>query len=164
MFLGLLQALAISFEYLTKNKKQAIFSRMPAFFARWTNRLITYIFYAMTLVFFFSPDLEASFYFFKKISSLNFSSPIFPELISREWIILNYVNIISYFVAFGLMVLFLTHEMISIDMIRLHEKLNVLWNNNKMTSRTLRFCLYYTGILLLFYFGEMQTEFVYFQF
>jgi len=64
MFLGLLQAIAIYYEFVTKKWRTALFSKLPSLYSRWIGRLLTYLFYSISLVFFYAPDLHASFSFF----------------------------------------------------------------------------------------------------
>ena len=45
MLLGFLQAFAIYYEYQTKRRRAAIFSRLPEITRKWTGRFFTYCFY-----------------------------------------------------------------------------------------------------------------------
>jgi len=164
MVLGLLQAVAIIFEFITRNHKQILLSKLSNSYSKWIGRIVTYLFYGVSLVFFFSPNLETSILFFRKINLLNIQPSLIFNLIDKEWWTLNYVDFISYFISIGLIIIFMTIEMISIDMKIRYEKLLLLWNGNKYRSQLLRFFIYYLGIFLVFYFGTMQKEFVYFQF
>jgi alginate O-acetyltransferase complex protein AlgI len=157
MVLGLLQALAINFEFFTKKKRQEFFSKIPAFWGKWIGRLITYLFYGVSLVFFFSPDLKTTLLYFGRLKYVNISFPITtaPIIIADK---------ISFFTAFGIMIILLSLEMISCDMKDKYEKIINLWNGDKIKLQFLRFVFYYLIVLLIFYFGGMQTEFVYFQF
>ena len=91
MFLGLLQALAIYFEFLTKKWRAKVFLRIPGFWRRWLGRLVTYFFYSISLVFFFSPDLRSGFLFLINLpfSSMHLSVDIFqwPYIIIMVFII-----------------------------------------------------------------------------
>lgn len=164
MVLGFLQALAISFEFYTKSKRQVLFSKIPIAFTKWTGRIVTYLFYGVSLVFFFSPNLKAALSYFGKLKSINICLPILCRPITKDFIVNNYLNIFSYFIAFGILFMFLVIEMLSCDIKNKYEKIDILWNGNKNKSQVLRFVTYYFAILLLFFFGGMQTEFVYFQF
>jgi alginate O-acetyltransferase complex protein AlgI len=157
MVLGLLQALAINFEFFTKRKRQYFFSKIPAFWGKWIGRLITYLFYGVSLVFFFSPDLKTSLLYFGRLKFINISFPIStaPIIIADK---------ITFFSAFGILIILLIMEMISCDMISKYKKAGILWDSNKIKFQFLRFVIYYVVLLLIFYFGGMQTEFVYFQF
>jgi D-alanyl-lipoteichoic acid acyltransferase DltB (MBOAT superfamily) len=157
MVLGLLQALAINFEFFTKRKRQDFFSKIPAFWGKWMGRLVTYLFYGVSLIFFFSPDLKTTLLYFDRLRCINISFPITtaPIIIADK---------ITFFAAVGIMIILLIIEMISCDMKEKYEKIEVLWNSNRIKLQFLRFAIYYILLLLIFYFGGMQTEFVYFQF
>jgi alginate O-acetyltransferase complex protein AlgI len=153
----LLQALAINFEFFTRRKRHDFFSMIPVFLGKWIGRLITYIFYGVSLVFFFSPDLRTTFLYFDRLKRVNFSFPIStaPVIIADK---------ITFFTSFGILIILLIMELISCDMKNEYEKIEILWNSNKVKFQFLRFAIYYLLLLLIFYFGGMQTEFVYFQF
>jgi len=128
------------------------------------GRLVTYMFYGLSLVFFFSPDLNTSLLFFKKLKSINICLPVICRPIAKDVLVDNYVDIVSYIFAFGIMVIFLIIELVSCDRKDKFEKVLLLWNSDKSSSQVIRFVVYYIGILFIFYFGGNQTEFIYFQF
>lgn len=157
MFLGLLQAMAINFEFFTKRTRQNLFSKIPAFWGKWIGRLITYLFYGISLVFFFSPDLETTLSYFERMKYINslFLFITTPIIIADK---------ISFFVAFGILIIMLIMEMISCDLKDKYEKFETLWFSSRRKFKFLRFSFYYVELLLIFYFGGLQTAFVYFQF
>ena len=157
MILGFLQAVAISYEFYTKRGRQIIFSKIPEFWGKWIGRLSTYLFYGVSLVFFFSPDVGAVLSFFKRMTDIKISLPITlsPVIIADK---------ISFFIAVGILILLMLAELISVDHRRGFEKMNIFWSKEKISYRFLRFGVYYAVLLLIFYFEGMQTEFVYFQF
>ncbi len=60
MFLGLLQALAIIYEFYTKRARMKFFSCWPGGLRLHFARLVTFLFYGFSLTFFFSPDMETT--------------------------------------------------------------------------------------------------------
>jgi alginate O-acetyltransferase complex protein AlgI len=159
MVLGFLQALAINFEYFTKRKRQAIFSKIPALLGKWIGRIVTYIFYGASLVFFFSPNLKSTLQYFDRLKILNITLPISRTLISD-----HRVEIFSYSIAFVILIIFLIIEWISCDMKNKYEKIEILWTGTQFKFQFLRFVIYYLALLLMLFFGGMQTEFIYLQF
>lgn len=159
IILGMFQALAINFEFFTKRKRQLIFSKISVSIRKWIGRLITYLFYGVSLVFFFSPDLKTALLYFNSMQFMNTSLPN-----TRTTIFNNYMDIIPFYTSFGILIILLIMEMRSCDMKNSHEKMVSLWNSNKIKFQFLRFIIYYLAILIIFYFGENQAEFIYFQF
>jgi len=62
------------------------------------------------------------------------------------------------------MIGFLFMELLSVDHDRIYQRIDNLWKSNKTRVMLLRYSIYYFAIALVFYFGGMQSEFVYFQF
>ena len=159
MVLGLLQALAINFEFFTKRKRQIYFSKIPVFLGKWIGRIVTYLFYGASLVFFFSPDLKTTLQYFDRLQWMNISMPITRTQLSDYR-----VEIFSYSIAFVILIILLILEMISCDMKNKYEKIEILWVSNNLKFQFLRFVIYYVALLLMLFFGGMQTEFIYLQF
>lgn len=90
MMLGLLQALAVSFEYLTKSTRIKFFSKIPGSFRIWAGRILTYLFFGLSLVLFFSPDVFAAKNYYSRLTDLNLSlsiNPGFNLLLSSSFMI-----------------------------------------------------------------------------
>jgi alginate O-acetyltransferase complex protein AlgI len=132
MVLGLLQALAIYYEFLTKKKRTVLFSKLPNFIRIWTGRVITYCFYGISLVFFFSPDLSTAFKFFSRIKDLsdNFKGSYISEPL-----------------LFGLFfaLLFMIYETVQNDSITFYARLQNYWTNH----RFFRVIVYFLATTLL---------------
>jgi D-alanyl-lipoteichoic acid acyltransferase DltB (MBOAT superfamily) len=164
MILGTLQALAIAFEYFTKRKRQAVYSVIPDTVRKWIGRIFIYLFYSVSLVFFFSPDLATSLSFFDKLGPVKLSLPITFSPITKGSLINDYMNIISSTFSYGVLIVFMIIEAISCDRKVLFEKMGELWTSNRKGLRTVRYIFYYVCLLLIFYYGGVQTNFIYFQF
>ena len=152
MVLGFIQAIAIYFEFVTKKERALIFSKFTQGIRKWTGRGITYFFYGISLIFFFSSDLSSS---IKFLSGLLRFGPIVEIGISDK---------IAIFAAFGLLLLLLFLEVLNSDNAYLYNKIKNIWTSRRPIYKLVRFSIYYFIIVIIFYFGGMQTEFIYFQF
>lgn len=132
MFLGLVQALAINYEFFTKKTRTSIFSKMPYFIRVWAGRSFTYIFFGLSLVFFFSPNLGSSFRFFSKMIDLE--SALNPE---------KFGMVLFLTMCFALIILFF--ETLANDYIQPLSKVEKYWNKHKM----LRLGVYFIAIFLI---------------
>ncbi len=71
MLLGFLQAVAINYEFFTRKIRYDIFSKLPVKTGLNIGRIITYLFYGISLVFFFSPNLGKMIDFFSGLSEFS---------------------------------------------------------------------------------------------
>lgn len=151
MILGLLQAAAINFEFFTKGYRLRLFSKVPTFFRIWTGRLMTYLFYCGSLVFFFSPDLDSALDFFARLLMIRGSIPA---------AILNSVPIQS--LVFIMLFLFL--ELIENDFKNISDILNSTWFSPNKCIKVFRWIIYYYALLTIFVLGNQAQQFIYFKF
>jgi len=151
MFLGLLQALAVNYEFFTRKWRYRFFSKWPKFFKVWFGRIVTYLFYGISLIFFFSPDLGSAFRFFTGMSGLNLSivSVIYHE-IPLSAIVLSIV----YFV----------YELLEEDYKDFFNKLNDFWYRDRRWNRAMRWTLYAGILSMLFVLSNQVQQFIYAQF
>ncbi len=152
MMLGCVQAVAIIYEFLTKKWRVRLFSKIPGYFSIWLARIFTFLFYGGSLVFFFSPNLKTAFKFFGKLKYFNISSNL---KIEDKRILLFTLGIIA---------ILLILEVLFNDKQDTYIKIQHIWNRDDKKFRILRYLIYYILILFIFYFGKIQTEFIYFQF
>lgn len=164
MVLGTLQAMAIAFEFFTKRQRHIIFSALPESFSKWTGRVITYFFYSVSLVFFFSPDISSALLFFNKLVTGNICLPFICNSITKEMVMKDYVSLVSFTVSFGVMILFLYFELISYDRKKTYNKMEELWSSDRKGTKIWRYILYYLSITFIFFYGGVRTDFIYFQF
>lgn len=150
--LGLLQATAIYFEYSTKSKRVVFFAKIPELMGKWMGRFMTYLFYGISLVFFFSPDLNAALKYFGRLRYLDL--PLRIDTSDRRSLILSCIFV----------VIILLLEYLSVDKIKTYIKLNMIWNCEKNGYKILRYGLYYIILLMIIYFSGVGTEFIYFKF
>jgi D-alanyl-lipoteichoic acid acyltransferase DltB (MBOAT superfamily) len=152
MLLGFLQALAIYYEFSTKKLRVRAFSKLPEVLRVWLGRLFTYLFYGTSLVFFFAPNMNAVFSFFRKL-------PMFgdrlPDGLIREEIL--YLVLIFVFVILLL-------EVIKNDFNGIFKKIESSWLSKNTTNRIFRWIVYCILIAIIIVFNSNVQQFIYFQF
>lgn len=151
MFLGLLQALAVYYEFRTKRWRIKIFSKLPAFYAKWLGRISTYLFYSFSLIFFFTPNLRTAFQF---IARLPQSGGALPEDMTDP----------KFMVVVVFILLVMIVEIIQEDFSKAGKKLELSWNGQKWINVGFRWMVYYIMLILLMMFNTQNMEFVYVQF
>lgn len=147
MVLGFLQALAINYEFFTKNVRGRIFKKMPVLLRVWSGRLFTYLFFSISLVFFFSPDMSAAFNFFGRLNNNGLS---FHQCMAMRLLILTFIYVA--------IMLFL--EVLEIDYMTGYQRLIRFWKSHKQV----RIAVYYIIIFHIVYFFGEETEFIYSRF
>lgn len=151
MVLGLIQALALIYEFFTKKIRVKLFSGVPGQLRVWIGRVITYLFYGVSLVFFFSPDLDSAFGYFIDLFNVN-----------NSFFAVAYVNIpLS---AYAFMIVFMLYELVSNDYPDSFKKLDGIWSGEKMVKRLTRWVLYSLMLSILFVLGNDVQKFIYAQF
>lgn len=151
MLLGVLQALAILYEFFTKKWRTRLFSKFPAYLKVWLGRIFTYLFYATSLVFFFAPDIHSVSSFFSKISIVNWTTQVD---IRREIFIL-----VTIFMG-GLLFI----EILKNDFLNIYNKMEYIWLNNDKKHQIFRWAIYFLIITVVIVFKNDVQQFIYFQF
>ncbi len=148
LIVGLLQAFAISFEYLTRKQRYNFFQHFNPSFSKYFGRFITYLFYSVTLVFFYSPEFSDALLFFNKI-------------FSTDGLIFNwhmfFGSKVKLFLIPLLIVIYMSCEALQENNIELKT---FFYNSHYLV----RFSFYYLLIYLIIWYGGTQQEFIYFQF
>jgi D-alanyl-lipoteichoic acid acyltransferase DltB (MBOAT superfamily) len=146
--LGLLQAIAISYEFYTKPLRLRIASRLPKQFVVTISRLMTFLFFCLSLVFFNSHSIQDAWYFITHLfsglkfqlegydfiyekSKFFFALAMFSILFILEYFQETGVNVMDYFMS---------------------------------KPRYFRWAGYYLILILIFYFSGTEKSFVYLQF
>jgi len=148
IFLGILQGIAISYEFYSKRKRLQIASKLPPKFVVVTSRLITFLFFCFTLIFFNSQSIQDSWYFITHFfSNLKFQLTGYDFIYEKGKFVMalgvfSLIIILEYFQEKGKDVLgyFLS------------KPLYVRWIG------------YYTLILFIYYYSGGEETFVYLQF
>ena len=151
MLLGVLQAAAIIYEFLTKRMRTSLFSLLPNYLSIWISRLVTYFFYCISLVFFFAPSLDKVGLFFKEITSNK-------VLLSLEGISTKPFMLIIYIP----LILFI--ERLAEDYTLVNSKIIRFWESSNRSSQYFRWTVYSLIITILFVAGLKDQQFVYVNF
>jgi D-alanyl-lipoteichoic acid acyltransferase DltB (MBOAT superfamily) len=146
--LGLLQGIAISYEFYTKKQRLMIAAKLPPKLAVRISRLIVFVFFCFTLVFFNAQSLSDSWYFI---------THLFTDL---QWQVSGHKFIFEggNFIFALIMFLFLF-------IAEIYEEKGVsLIGYFLSRPRYLRWAGYYLLIVMIFYFTGGEDTFVYLQF
>ncbi|MBN2165346.1 MAG: MBOAT family protein [Marinilabiliaceae bacterium] len=154
MALGFLQALAIIYEYFTKRWRARFFSYFPMGIKVWLGRLLTYLFYAISLVFFFSPDVNTTMSVFSRII-------VYDESIFNQLIGLISVTSLSVFV-FMFIMLFV--ELLEEDYSNIYKKIKIFWDGQQKRNMLFRWSVYSIVLTIIFVLGNNVQQFIYSQF
>jgi len=151
MLLGIMQALAIYYEFSTKKWRNRVFSKMPKAPRILMGRILTYLFYGISLVFFFAPDLNSAFLFFSKLFPL------------EGYIPMGIRNEIYLLVMFFVVVL-MTFEIIRNDFGKAFTRIEAFWLGKQSWNTIFRWALYILVITIVIIFNKDVQQFIYFQF
>ena len=150
MVLGLMQALAINYEFFTKRVRYKIFAQIPEQPGKWIGRFFTFLFYGVSLVFFFSPDLQSVGVYLSKLTDIG--GPIMFGPLSRA----PYAAFLYIFVVMSL-------EFLKNDRKVTFERLERYWNQDNLKLRILRWSVYSLMIIIILGIGQAE-QFVYINF
>jgi len=145
---GLLQGIAISYEFATKRKRMQIASRLPQGLVTFVSRTLTYLFFSLTLVFFNSQNIHDAFYFLSHIFS------DFRFNLSGNKLIFDSASFFVAIVAFGVIYIKETLQEMKVDVPSYFYGL----------PRGLRWTGYYLMMAAVFYYSGAGDAFVYLQF
>ena len=130
-----------------KNKIKAIF-RLPSFVNIWFSRLITYLFYCISLVFFFAPDPKSAYTLLSRLTSFDGPSP-FTDLSLKPFEVVIYIP------------LFLFLELMKNDYPNPFNKLEKFWLDDHNRSRIFRWVVYSIVITVIYIAGFKSQQFIY---
>jgi alginate O-acetyltransferase complex protein AlgI len=153
MILGLIQSLAIIYEFFTKKWRLSLFTRVSPVFKMWFGRIITYLFYGGSLVFFFSPNLNTALFFFQKAFEFNGSVGL---------LMIGFLKEISLSVLFA--GIFLVFEYLITDKPQVYDQLENLWLGTSRKKKLVRWVIYYLLLTIIFVLHSEVQQFIYFQF
>lgn len=146
--LGLLQGIAISYEFYTKKQRLRIAAKLPPKLSVALSRLLVFIFFCFTLVFFNAHSLADAWYFI---------THLFTDLrwqVSGHKFIFEPVNFILALILFLLLFVIEIYQEKSVDAGKYFLG----------KPRLLRWAGYYVLIMVIFYFSGGEDSFVYLQF
>jgi len=153
MILGLLQALAINYEFFTKRIRVYLFSKVPDYLGKWIGRLFTYLFYSISMVFFFSPDFSAVLIYFTKLTELG-GSMILEPMSRQPYSVIIFIPVV------------LILEFMKNDYQDRYRKLEEFWLRDNIWNRILRWTTYSLIIVfvLLYAVNKEVEQFIYINF
>jgi D-alanyl-lipoteichoic acid acyltransferase DltB (MBOAT superfamily) len=151
MLLGLLQVLALNYEFLTRKLRYQFFSRLPSMLRVWLGRISTYLFYCVSMMFFFAPDLHSVGLFFSKLMH---SQGTF----SLDNISLKPFSLIIYIPIFFFV------ELLQNDFSAFYAKIEKFWYAETISSRAIRWSAYSIAVTIIFVAGLHAVQFVYVNF
>jgi len=151
MLLGFLQAIAIYYEFSTKRWRIRVFSKLPDALRKWMGRICTYVFYAISLTFFFAPDVHSVFAIFSRIPDFSGFAPGGMN-----------TGIFYLVMIFALIILIL--EVFKEDFTKTYDRIEATWYRAAILSRVLRWIFYLAAIAMVIVFNNEVQEFIYFQF
>jgi alginate O-acetyltransferase complex protein AlgI len=147
IILGLLQGIAINYEFFSKKVRLKIAARIPKGLVKYSSYTLTYLFFCLTLIFFNAPKISDVGYFF---------SNMFVN------IDLSSVNAV-FLTRFDEIIIMLSILLLIVVEIR-QELGNDIFVEINSWPKFLRFGLYYVICVFIIYFGSPVKEFVYMQF
>ncbi len=149
VILGILQGIAINYEFFTKRTRKKIGAKIPEFWNKFLSRIITFTFMSFSLIFFFSPNMKKATYFVSHLFDFKHSK-LFGNNLG-----LDHHNILIFLIAFFSLMLI---EALGERGINLSVKIS-----NK--PFWLRWSLYYGIVLVIFLYSYFATSnFIYVRF
>lgn len=146
--LGLLQGVAISYEFYTKKTRLKIANKLPSKFIVAFSRIITFVFFSFSLIFFNAHSIQDAWYFV---------SHLFDDI---EFKLKGYdfiYNKVPFVIAFTTFLIILLLEY-------LQENRKATLNIFLTKPIWIRWTGYYFLIILVYYFSGNQDTFIYLQF
>lgn len=148
LIVGLLQAFAISFEFLTRKQRYKFFKKFTPGFSKFIGRIITYLYYSVTLIFFNLTNLADVSKFIRNAFTFDGTSIDWNLLYESEAkLVLIAIIILIYFIIEALQ----------------EKKYPVLHKFNRLRY-FYKYAFYYLIIYIIIWYGGVQQEFIYFQF
>jgi len=153
IILGIIQALAINYEFFTKRSRIRLAKKLPADVVIRISRITTFLFFCFSLIFFYA---ETS------AQSTHFISHLFTSL-DPDLLLANFRDLVvgayrkDFFLAFGLLIIWMVFESFQerkVDTFAWFEKLNI-W---------IKWPVYYFLIILMLWLAKGENTFVYQQF
>lgn len=151
MILGFLQAMAIIYEFFTKKWRVKLFSNLPAGLRIWFGRIMTYVFYGSSLVFFFSPDI---------FSTKQFFINIFGNSGSLISVLINEIPMSAYI----FILIILAGELLKEDFDIIYNKIENFWLKEGNLHLVLRWSAYSIILSIIYVLGNGGQSFIYVQF
>jgi len=149
IFLGLMQVVALIYEFKTKRWRNSLKQRVNPVLLKWVSRIFVYLFFGFTLIFFFAHKLSDVWYFIQNMFTIS-------DIYNTHY----GFNIIrgEFFVAILFAMFIMTWDYIQEDLDS-RKMLDLLSSNI-----VLRWGIYIVWLFLVVYFSKNEAHFVYMQF
>jgi alginate O-acetyltransferase complex protein AlgI len=147
MLLGLMQGIAIIYEFFTKRWRTLVISKLPERIGIWIGRCATYCFFCIALVFFFAPDLRTVSGFFRKLAEFDLSFSL-EGISTMPIMLIIYIPVI------------LVIELLQEDHKLFYEKIEKSWFGEGR-NRVFRWAVYSFIITILIIAGFKDQQFIY---
>lgn len=148
VIVGILQAIAINFEFFTKRRRLAIGAKLPPALNVWISRALTYLFFSFSLIFFNAESTKDAFHFITNLfTDISLQKGSLKLHIDREE---------TFFAGLAFMVVFIAEYF-------QESNFNIkLWFFEKRIW--FKWVFYILLGFVLMYFSKNQNHFVYMQF
>lgn len=144
MVLGLLQAAAIYYEYRTRKIRSRLFSFFPGYSRKLAGRAVTFSFYALSLTFFFAPDLPMSL-------------RVISEIFHSQGTTGSHIPGFSFLCGLSLALLSLLFEVLMNDFYPVYSRFQMIWQHNRLV----RIIVYYATIVIILMQIDNAGSFIY---
>ncbi|WP_158275702.1 MBOAT family O-acyltransferase [Marinilabilia rubra] len=149
VILGVLQGIALTYEFLSKRRRTGWSKSVPPFLYKWGSRVFVYFFFSISLVFFFSQNLSDAVHFFRYM-------PQVSDILNTSY----GFNIVHWELGMALILAILC---LLIETIYEDEKIDLLnWFTN--LRRGYKWSFYFMWLFLVVFFSKNQLIFVYAEF
>jgi D-alanyl-lipoteichoic acid acyltransferase DltB (MBOAT superfamily) len=145
IILGILQAVAIIYEFFTKRYRMKLASNFPVWITNIIFRILVFLFMSFTMVFFFSNSITDAWFFISHLfDSIELRFPIGSLIIDKP----------NFLLAIGCFLIIINFEIIKESGVDLHAFFF-------KQPRWIRWTVYYILIALIFIFNSETSAFVY---
>jgi D-alanyl-lipoteichoic acid acyltransferase DltB (MBOAT superfamily) len=148
VILGLLQALAIVYEFFTKRYRLKFASYFPKWITNTTSRILVYVYMSISMVFFFSNSVSDAWYFLTHLF-------VNIEFQYSGYDIIN--NKFKFLLSIGCFIILFMFEI-------MNERGYGLQKYFVNKSRWIRWTIYYIIIIIIFLYNSKISDFVYMSF
>jgi D-alanyl-lipoteichoic acid acyltransferase DltB (MBOAT superfamily) len=147
VILGLLQGIAINYEYFTRKQRMAVSGKVHIKISTFFSRIATYLFFCFTLIFFNAQNLTDAGYFLANLF---------------KNIHLSRIDIV-YLTKFDKLLVFISLFVLLFIEYQQELKKNV-FTDIALWPRWIKLAFYYSILIIVIYFGSPNKDFVYMQF
>jgi len=153
IILGILQGIAINYEFFTKRARLKFAKKLPQGFVVFASRIITYLFFAFSLIFFYAPEFDQATYFIRNM----FAVLSLDELSTSFNVLIMSMYRLDFYISLLIMMIWISLEYKA-------ETGNDLIGKLYTFKPVIKWPVYYIVIFLLLYLAKGNNTFIYEQF